>query len=91
MTQITKIVCLLNPRLCHVVLTYSETCPCMPFLYPGSSPGQAWLIAKVPLYAISVPRIKYGAGLARRLRSSFLRTIPREIALAFGHIYVPVL
>jgi hypothetical protein len=34
-----------NPGLRHVVPTYPETQPCMLFLFPGSSPGQAWLIA----------------------------------------------
>jgi hypothetical protein len=36
---------LLNPGLRHVVLTCPETGPCMPFLFPGSGPGQAWLVA----------------------------------------------
>jgi hypothetical protein len=34
-----------NPGLCYMVLTYPETRPYMLFLSPGSSPGQAWLIA----------------------------------------------
>jgi hypothetical protein len=34
-----------NPRFRHVVLTCPETAPCMLFLFPGSGPGQAWLLA----------------------------------------------
>jgi hypothetical protein len=50
-----------NPGLRYVVLTCLETGPCMPFLFPGSSPGQACLVALRSGFLRTVPR---GSALA---------------------------
>ena len=46
---------LLNPGLCHVVLTYPETGPCMPFLFVGSPfCTRGWTLAMLA-FACSKP------------------------------------
>jgi len=50
-----------TPGFVHVVQTHPETGPCMLFLFPGSSPGQAWLIALHSGFLQTVPR---GSALA---------------------------
>ena len=51
---------------------------------PGASSFCADLPGDSALYAISVPRIKSGAGLAHRFALRLPRTVPRGSALAFS-------
>jgi hypothetical protein len=46
----------LNPGLCHVVLAYPGTRPCMLFLFPSAGSGQAWLTALRSGFLQTVPR-----------------------------------